>query len=66
MDLDQLKAHMDGRFDKIEVKLDSSLETQATHASKIEHLQGFAKIIISILVATAGFFTLAFFEQLNK
>jgi hypothetical protein len=63
VDLEQFKAHMDGRLDKIESKLDTSLEKQATHASQIQHLQGFAKLVISIIIATAGFFALAFFNQ---
>jgi len=62
MDIKELHSHLDGRLDRIETKLDDAMTTQSTHKSQIEHLQGFAKLVISILIACAGFLALAYFN----
>lgn len=63
MDFQSLKDHVDARFDRLETKIDDALTTQSKHNSQIEHLQGFAKLAISVFVACAGFFALAYFSN---
>jgi len=59
--LDKVQAHVDHRFDKLESKLDGYATETVRHGQQIAGLQGHAKLIISILIACAGFFALAFF-----
>lgn len=64
MDNYELRDHLDARLDKIEEKLDSYIIKTAENTISIAHVQGFSKIIISILIALFGFFALAFFQKL--
>lgn len=60
--LDRMHAHVDHRFDKLETKLDAFATETVRHSQQIQHLQGFSKLVISILMACAGFFALAYFS----
>ncbi len=64
--LNQLREHLDGRFDRIEGKLDTVMERTTVHATDIGYLRvGFA-FLISIVIGVAGFLASGFFDQFNK
>lgn len=60
MDSQKFQAHVDARFDRLEAKMDTVAERTITHKEQIEHLQGFSKLIISILLAVFGFVAIGY------
>lgn len=73
MDERQLQEHLDNRFDgldrkleRVEAKLDNHLDRLSRAEASIEWLRGNVKIVTTIILATAGFFAVAFFNYLGK
>lgn len=73
MDTKDLQEHLDNRFDaldsrfeRVEAKLDNHLERLSKAEASIEWLRGNVKIVTTIILATAGFFAVAFFNYLGK
>ena len=48
-EFNQMKDELNGRFDKIEEKLDKALEVSNTNKNDISWMKGFAKISITII-----------------
>lgn len=65
MNNNELQSHIDARFDRIESKIDKYGEQTTKHASDIEHLRGFSKLIITILLAAGGFFAAGYITYLK-
>ena len=62
MDFEQLKNHFDGRFDRLEDKLDVHDEKLTNHLERlskaeeaIQWLRGHVKIVTTIGISVAGF-----------
>ncbi len=65
----ELRQHLDDRFDKVddrlrrvEDKLDDHLQRLSTAEASIEWLKGHAKIMVTIIVAAAGFLASLYFK----
>jgi Holliday junction resolvasome RuvABC endonuclease subunit len=54
MDTEQLKAHVDSRFDRLETKIDSHLERLSKAEVAIEFIRGHLKISTAIALGIAG------------
>ena len=54
MKLEDLKDHMDGRFDKVELKIDDHLQRISKAETDIGWLKGFTKIAITAMVSLLG------------
>lgn len=65
MDIDDFKTHMDARFDKLEGKLDTYAIKTVEHTAEIKQLQGASKLVISIILACAGFLAAGYFSLLQ-
>lgn len=63
MDIRDLQTHVDKRFDHLESKLDTLLPEVFAHKQRLVYLEGFSKIIITILISIAGFLALAYFPH---
>lgn len=61
--LDSRFDSLDGRLERVESKLDSHLERLSKAEASIEWLRGNAKVVTVIVLALAGFFATAYFEQ---
>jgi hypothetical protein len=61
----QLLDHMDARFDKLEDKLDVYAIKTVENSQKIVALQGSSKLIITVLLACAGFLAAGYFSFLQ-
>jgi ATPase subunit of ABC transporter with duplicated ATPase domains len=63
-------ARFEGKFDTFVEKQSARNEVDARDDSKrdqqIEHLQGFSKLVITILLAACGFLAVGFFEHFTK
>lgn len=65
----ELRQHLDDRFDKVddrlrrvEDKLDDHLQRLSTAEASIEWLKGHAKIMVTIIMAAAGFLASLYFR----
>jgi hypothetical protein len=65
MDLNTLKAHIDVRLDRMESKLDNHIERISGAERDIGWLKGHVRIVTTIVLAIAGFFAIAFFENIS-
>ncbi len=65
METHELQAHIDSRFDKLEDKLDTYTVKTVENSQKIVALQGATKVIISVLLACAGFLAAGYFSFLQ-
>lgn len=66
----ELKQHLDSRFDnvdrrldRVEAKLDDHLGRLSTAEASIEWLRGHAKLSITIILSVAGFLASLYFKQ---
>lgn len=66
----ELKQHLDERFDRVdarltrvEEKLDDHLQRLSTAEASIEWLRGHAKIFTTIILAAAGFLASLYFNK---
>lgn len=64
-DSQEFRAHLDARFDRLESKMDAVNYKTITHEQQIHHLQGFSKLVISILVSVCGFLALGYLAYLK-
>lgn len=64
--LDRRFDNLDNKFERIESKLDNHLERLSRAEASIEWLRGNVKVVTTIILATAGFFAVAFFNYLGK
>jgi hypothetical protein len=63
MDPKEFQAHVVARFDRLDAKMDVVSGRSVAHEQQIQHLQGFAKYVIVLLIAVSGFFATAFFKK---
>lgn len=54
MDYNKLREHVDGRFDKLEVKLDNHLERLAVVETEVAHMKGHARLLITAVLSAIG------------
>lgn len=65
MDLEQLREHMDGRFDKVEEKLENFGKVAHKNQNDITWIKGHLQVALTILLSVAGFFAMAYFTSLG-
>lgn len=65
----ELKQHLDDRFDRVDArlsrvedKLDDHLQRLSTAEASIEWLRGHAKLMVTVILAAAGFLTSLYFK----
>lgn len=73
MDFEQLKNHFDGRFDRLEDKLDVHDEKLTNHLERlskaeeaIQWLRGHVKIVTTLGISVAGFLLTALWNYVIK
>lgn len=73
MDHQQLKSHLDERFDRLESKLDIHDEKFTNHLERLSKaeetiiwLKGHVKIVTAIGISIAGFIAAALFNLITK
>jgi hypothetical protein len=54
MNHEDLKAHIDGRFDRIEYKIDDHLERISRSEEAIQWLKGHVKITTTLVITAIG------------
>jgi quinol-cytochrome oxidoreductase complex cytochrome b subunit len=65
MKLEDLKEHMDGRFDKLEDNQEGFFKATTQNATDITWLKGHVKWTVTILLAVTGFLAAAYLKQLG-
>jgi hypothetical protein len=64
--LDRLHQRVDQGFTRLESKIDKYALTTAEHSQQIKYIQGAVKVIITLMIAGAGFFATAYFNSLKE
>ena len=64
MKIEELKAHMDGRFDKIEENQVDFIKATTENKTDIHWIKGHLKVTVTIIMTVAGFLAAALFKTL--
>lgn len=59
-EVDASISRLEAKIDKLGDKIDGHSHRITKNETRIEHLQGFAKVIVAVLIAGAGFFASAY------
>lgn len=59
---DQLKQHLDARFDRVEDKIDNHLERISKAEEAIVWMRGHIKIVVTMLIGVLGSLVAAYFR----
>ncbi len=65
MNINDLKEHLDDRFDKMESKLDNHLERISKAEASIDWLKGNAKILVTVLLSALSGLALVVWELIK-
>jgi len=64
MNLEELRQHMDSRFDRLEDKVETFQDRITENTSDIGWIKGHLRVTVTIILAVAGFLSAAFFTKL--
>jgi hypothetical protein len=65
MNHEELKQHVDSRFDRLELKLDKLGEGVVEASTDVTWLKGSVKLIWTIILSAAGFLAAAYFKLIQ-